>query len=235
MTPHPAAPLKTVVALVEIYTLEGATACSPFIALLHRLGAKTTRTWTDRVTHVVFKDGSPTTLQRVRLHNKDVDESGAGSHIHCVNSRWVTDCDAEGKRMEESDEAYAVDLAEVPRGGGRRRKSMEPATLVNVGGNVVRERKGSLGRSSLGRSPMRFDSPAKAEEQNMMELTPELTATENKENEAEDAASPVTPAYLAAPDKLIQQTAPINRMRKLGSRAREAAKNRRLTFFNGAA
>jgi len=220
MTPHPAAPLRDVVALVEVFTLEGASASAPFIALLHRLGAKTTKAWSERVTHVIFKDGSPTTLQHVRLRNKEVDRA----QIHCVNSRWISDCDTQGKRMDESDEAYAVDIAEVPRGGKRRRKSMEPAALLNVNGNVVRDRKSSLGRASTGWSPAKKS-----------EITVEITpkADEGKENGEDSLSSPCTPAYLAAPDRLIQQTAPINRMRKLGAKAQERAVNRRLTFWHG--
>ncbi|KAK5724842.1 hypothetical protein LTR15_004891 [Elasticomyces elasticus] len=209
MTPHPAAPLRGVVAMVEVYTLEGASASSPFIALLRRLGAKTTKVWSDSVTHVIFKDGSPTTLQRVRLQNKNSD---AVTRVHCVNSRWISDCEAAGSLVDE--EIYAVDLAEVPRAGGRRRKSMEPCALINVGGNIVR-------RSSLGRS--------------QLEATPTADVSDKENIEEELSSSPATPAYLAAPDKLIQQTAPINRTRKLGSKTKSDAKLRRLTFFNGAA
>ncbi|KAK5701536.1 hypothetical protein LTR97_004351 [Elasticomyces elasticus] len=209
MTPHPAAPLRGVVAMVEVYTLEGASASSPFIALLRRLGAKTTKVWSDSVTHVIFKDGSPTTLQRVRLQNKNSD---AGTRVHCVNSRWISDCEAAGSQVDE--EIYAVDLAEVPRAGGRRRKSMEPCALINVGGNIVR-------RSSLGRS--------------QLEATPAADVSDKENIEEVLSSSPATPAYLAAPDKLIQQTAPINRTRKLGSKTKSDAKLRRLTFFNGAA
>lgn len=231
MTPHPAAPLKGVTALVEIFTLEGASASAPFVALLHRLGAKTTRSWSDRVTHVVFKDGSPTTLQRVRLHNKEVEGKGAGSQIHCVNSRWVTDCDAEGTRMDESDEAYAVDVAEVPRGGKRRRKSMEPSALMNLGGNIVRDRKSSFGRSSLGRSPLEFGSPAEQCEV-AGETTPKLAVVEKENSPEQD--SPATPAWIAAPDQLVQQTAPLNRVRKLNLQSKKGeTKNRRLTCWNG--
>ena len=239
MTPHPAAPLRGIIAMVEVYTLEGASASAPFVALLHRLGAKTTRAWSDKVTHVVFKDGSPTTLQRVRLHNKEVEANGKGSIIRCVNSRWVNDCDSEGTHKDESDEAYVVDIAEVPRGGKRRRKSMEPSALMNLGGNIVRDRKSSLGRasvgrvSSLGRSPLKFDSPAKQPKISMVE-TPKVDIAE-KENSEDGQSSPATPAWIAAPDKLVQQTAPMNRIRKLELQGGKEPKNRRLTFWNGGA
>ncbi|KAK3701677.1 hypothetical protein LTR37_015329 [Vermiconidia calcicola] len=234
MTPRPAAPLRGVVALVEVFTLEGASASQPFVALLNRLGAKTTKSWSDRLTHVIFKDGSPTTLQRVRVNNKEVEEKGTGAYIHCVNSRWINDCETEGTRMDESDEAYAVDVAEVPRGGKRRRKSMEPSALLNIGGNIVRGRKSSVGRhSSLGRSPLKFDSPAKKAEA-PVEVTPKADVVWDKENSG-DFSSPATPAWIAAPDQLLQQTAPMNRVRKLEFHGKHETKNRRLTFWQGGA
>ncbi|KAI7280934.1 hypothetical protein KC345_g4467 [Hortaea werneckii] len=242
MTPHPSAPLRSVVAMVEVFTLEGASASAPFVALLSRLGAKTTKVWSERITHVIFKDGSPTTLQRVRLHNKEVQERNSGNVIHCVNSRWVSDCDAEGRRVDEADEAYAVDIADVPRGGKRRRKSMEPTSLINVQGNVVRDRKrsfgrASMGRSSLGRSTMDYDSPEKRTPSNTAGVVGDSTPGYEKENTPEmddfedDVDEPATPAYLAAPDKLIQQTAPINRMKKLDLNPEGGRKNRRLSYF----
>lgn len=230
MTPHPAAPLRGVMALVEVFTLEGASASAPFVALLHRLGAKTTKVWSDRVTHVIFKDGSPTTLQRVRLHNKDVEKEGKTSRIHCVNSRWVSDCDAAGSRVDEADEEYAVDVAEMPRGGKRRRKSMEPSALVNLGGgNVVRDRKSSLRRSSLGRSSLSFSPVEKPD--TLVTTTPKAVDLEDKENSGDGLSSPATPAYLSKPEELVQQTAPINRVRKLGLKAQGRTEKRRLTYF----
>lgn len=144
MTPHPLQPLKSVTALVEVFTLDGSSASGPFIALLQGLGARTTKSWSDRVTHVIFKDGSPTTLQRVRLSNKDPN----GKKVFCVNSRWVTDCERNGTRMDEQADIYTVDLDEVPRGGRRRRKSMEPAALRNVDGNIVHSNTSSANSSA---------------------------------------------------------------------------------------
>jgi len=234
MTPHPAAPLRGVVALVEVFTLEGSSASAPFVALLHRLGAKTTKAWSDRVSHVIFKDGSPTTLQRVRLNNKAAAKKGSDSVIHCVNSRWITDCDNASTRMDEADEAYAVDVAEVPRGGKRRRKSMEPSALLNIGGNIVRDRKSSTSRvSSFGRSSllkMVTEAPAEpgAESTPMKDVS-----IAEKENSGEECSSPVTPAWIKEPSALVQQTAPMNRVRKLDLPGKDMAKHRRLTFWNG--
>jgi hypothetical protein len=198
--------------------------------LLQRLGAKTTKTWSERVTHVIFKDGSPTTLQRVRLNNKQVETSGKGFTIHCVNSRWVSDCDASGSRVDEDDDAYAVDVTEVPRGGSRRRKSMEPSALVNIGGNIVRDRK-SIGRQSIGRSTMKPD-PMEKKLENDIEFTPvaKWQSLPLDDDFEDDESELMTPDYLAAPDKLVQMTAPINRVRKLDLQ-KDASKNRRMTSF----
>lgn len=230
MTPHPGAPLRGVVALVEVFTLDGASASAPFISLLQRLGARTTKTWSERVTHVIFKDGSPTTLQRVRLNNKEVESTRKGFIIHCVNSRWVSDCDASGSRVDEDDDAYAVDVTDVPRGGNRRRKSMEPSALINIGGNIVRDRKSS-GRQSIGRSAMKLDSSEKKSE-NDVEFTPvaKWTGLQDDDDFEDDESEISTPDYLAAPDKLIQMTAPANRVRKLDLQ-KDASKNRRMTSF----
>lgn len=230
MTPHPGAPLRGVVALVEVFTLDGASASAPFISLLQRLGARTTKTWSEHVTHVIFKDGSPTTLQRVRLNNKEVESTRKGFIIHCVNSRWVSDCDASGSRVDEDDDAYAVDVTDVPRGGNRRRKSMEPSTLINIGGNIVRDRKSS-GRQSIGRSAMKLDSSEKKSE-NDVEFTPvaKWTGLQDEDDFEDDESEISTPDYLAAPDKLIQMTAPANRVRKLDLQ-KDASKNRRMTSF----
>ena len=243
MTPHPGAPLRGVVALVEVFTLDGASASAPFISLLQRLGARTTKSWSERVTHVIFKDGSPTTLQRVRLNNKEVEKSGNGFVIHCVNSRWVSDCDASGARVDEADDAYAVDVTDVPRGGHRRRKSMEPSALINLGGNVVRDRKSSvsrpsMGRASLGRSSMKLPSSAEKdhdekEDESYPPFTPvaKFTGVEDDFDFEEEQSELSTPDYLAAPDKLVQMTAPANRVRKLDLK-KDGGKNRRLTSWN---
>lgn len=231
LTPHPGAPLKGVNAYVDIFLNDGSSANSTYIAVLHSLGAKTTKTFNDRVTHVVFKEGSPATMQRLRLHNKQVMDSGKGKPIFCVNGRWVNDSNSEGARMDEDDEAYAVDVDDQ-RASKRRRKSMEPTSLLNIGGNVVRDtsRKSSLGRSSLGRA-LKADSPSV--ESPSMSMSNDNAEKENSVDSSFGDESPATPAYLAAPDSLVQQTAPMNRVKKLDFDAQEQAKNRRLTFWDG--
>ncbi|KAI5370399.1 Putative BRCT domain-containing protein [Septoria linicola] len=227
MTPHPAAPLRGVVALVDVYTHDGACASQSFAILLKRLGAKTTKTFNENVTHLVFKEGAPKLLQALVLHNKQIATGGNGKGIFCVNSRWVNDCDARGRRMPELDEGYAVELDDYQRTAKRRRKSMEPMALLKTnGGSVVRDRKSSAGRVSIGRMSTKegmFESP---EESGYLDI-------ENKENEDDGGCSePATPAYLKAPDSLIQQTVPAKRAQKLDLGAK-ADKQRRLTFADG--
>jgi hypothetical protein len=225
MTPHPSAPLRGVFALVEVFTNEGASASSSFVALLQRLGAKATKTWNSKITHVVFKDGSPNTLQRLRLHNKEVIELGTGLEVLCVNSRWVSDCDADGTHLDELDESYAVDADEVLRGGKRRRKSMEPSALTVIGGNIVRNRKSS--------STLRKCSTPEPESASFFDPT---TPSANQVDDENEPWSPSTPAYLAEPTSLVQQTAPANRVRKLDMKGTdEIGRSRRLTFWNGGA
>ena len=256
MTPHPSQPLRSVTALVEVFTLDGSSASSPFIALLQRLGARTTKVWSERVTHVVYKDGSPATLQKVRLANKDTTEGA--KEIFCVNSRWVTDCDREGSLMDERSEEYAVDVDDAgtkskAAGRLRRRKSMEPASLRNIDGNVVstdgagsvvKPRRGSISRKSLARVSLASTfwgtpgmSPIKGG------LTP-FRSRDDVENEedgnesfwdggaSDDVGTPVLSEYMNRQQELemLQRTAPVNRMKKL--RLRDASDGRRLTFVN---
>ncbi|KAG9697001.1 hypothetical protein KCU95_g3868, partial [Aureobasidium melanogenum] len=254
MTPHPLQPLKSVTALVEVFTLDGSSASGPFIALLQGLGARTTKTWSDRVTHVIFKDGSPTTLQRVRLNNKDPN----GKKIFCVNSRWVTDCERSGTRIDEQADIYTVDLDEIPRGGRRRRKSMEPAALRNVDGNIVNSNTSSanssanrksvgsrqsinlalanksLARVSLASSFWGDDSPVKK--------TPGRKQARDSWDDDEEMADaffdeptakfevPTSLGMKGAGLEAGQMTAPVDRVKKLRIRDGD---NRRLTFMGG--
>ena len=45
-----------------------------------------------------------------------------------------TSCERENAWLDEAQ--YAVDTSLIPRGGSRRRKSMEPRALINMGGSV---------------------------------------------------------------------------------------------------
>lgn len=248
MTPHPLQPLKSVTALVEVFTLDGSSASGPFIALLQGLGARTTKTWSDRVTHVIFKDGSPSTLQKVRLTNKE-----GNKKIFCVNSRWVTDCERSGTRIDEQADIYAVDLDEVPRGGRRRNKSMEPAALRNVDGNVIASggshgsggsngSRKSIGRQSIGRNKSLARASLASSfwgEDSPVKKTPGgARKSWDDDEEMADAFFDEPTAKFDVPVLGLaagglekgQMTMPVNRVKKMDLRGED---NRRLTFMIG--
>lgn len=102
------------------------------------------------ITHVVFKDGGVRTLEKVRQ---------AGGLVKCVGVGWVLElvrpcshpsnkpihptntnertksCERENKWLDES--PYTVDSTIIPRGGAKRRKSMQPRALSNVNGTLT--------------------------------------------------------------------------------------------------
>ncbi|KIW98919.1 uncharacterized protein Z519_00582 [Cladophialophora bantiana CBS 173.52] len=147
-------PLKTVgngvlygaIVHTDIHTSEGMDASAFYIDLLASMGARVVKEWRWNprasvasssqepagseapvsnigITHVVYKDGGKRTLEKVR---------SAKGQVLCVGVGWVLDCMREAKWLDES--AYAVDASIMPRGGSRRRKSMEPRLLVNDNG-----------------------------------------------------------------------------------------------------
>ncbi|KAG9785254.1 hypothetical protein ABEF93_006977 [Exophiala dermatitidis] len=153
------APLKTVgnilngaVVHYDIHTTEGQDASGVFVELLTAMGARCVKEWkwnpratagvrarasmpalgsatghysgllsNPGVTHVVYKDGGKRTLEKVR---------SANGSVLCVGVGWVLDCYREGKWLDEA--AYAVDSSVLPRGGSRRRRSMEPRMLQQL-------------------------------------------------------------------------------------------------------
>ena len=127
--------LRGSVVFVDVYTSEGADASAIFIELLTQMGAHCVQTWSwdpsgaskPGITHVVFKDGSKRTLEKVR------DSNGV---VQCVGVSWVLDCERENEWLEEA--PYQIDTVAMPRGGGSRRKTMEPQSLANMNGLVVK-------------------------------------------------------------------------------------------------
>ncbi|KAL2061198.1 hypothetical protein VTL71DRAFT_7471 [Oculimacula yallundae] len=128
--------LKGAVVFVDVHTSEGSDASALFTELLTQMGARCVKTWawngssedTSKIgiTHVVFKDGGKRTLERVKETN---------GVVACVGVGWVLDCERENKWLDES--VYSVDTGMVPRGGHRRRKSMEPRALAKMNGELV--------------------------------------------------------------------------------------------------
>ncbi|KAJ3949237.1 uncharacterized protein N0V96_000352 [Colletotrichum fioriniae] len=131
--------LRGAVVFVDVHTTEGADASGIFVELLGQMGARCVKTWNWNpsatgnsdaskigITHVVFKDGGKRTMEKVRESN---------GVVQCVGVSWVLDCERENEWLEEA--PYYIDTSMVPRGGARRRKSMEPTALANQNGMLV--------------------------------------------------------------------------------------------------
>ncbi|KAI2641129.1 hypothetical protein GGS21DRAFT_357908 [Xylaria nigripes] len=132
--------LRGAIVYVDVHTSEGADAGRIFVDLLIQMGARCVKAWPwnpaysdgepDRaqvgITHVVFKDGSKRTLEKV------VQSNGL---VQCVGVSWVLDCERENEWLNEIE--YCVDTTVIPRGGHNRRKSMEPKAIANVNGTLV--------------------------------------------------------------------------------------------------
>lgn len=170
--------LSGAVVFVDVHTSEGADASGIFIDLLTQMGARCVKQWSWNprasvlspepntpngsvggsgkvgITHVIYKDGGKRTLEKVR------DAKGV---VKCVGVGWVLDCEARGEWVDEA--PYSVDTSIFPRGGSRRRKSMEPRALVNQNGSLFQshvQRKSLGGLSWGGRRSISADlTPAK--------------------------------------------------------------------------
>ncbi|GKT41687.1 uncharacterized protein ColSpa_01868 [Colletotrichum spaethianum] len=105
--------LRGAVVFVDVHTTEGADASNSDAA---KIG----------ITHVVYKDGGKRTMEKVRESN---------GVVQCVGVSWVLDCERENEWLDEA--PYYIDTSLVPRGGARRRKSMEPKSLANQNGMLV--------------------------------------------------------------------------------------------------
>ncbi|KAL8676238.1 MAG: hypothetical protein Q9186_007224 [Xanthomendoza sp. 1 TL-2023] len=226
--------LKGAVVHVDVHTTEGADASGIFVDLLTQMGARCVKQWhwnpqaaeaslqpavspeADTpaskvgITHVVYKDGGKRTLEKVR------EAKGA---VSCVGVGWVLDCEREDKWLDEAN--YAVDTSIIPRGGSRRRKSMEPRALANLNGNLVPAETPITTPTTQEMSPtkefLNFDTPIHRRE--TFELQQQAPSTPIAEGgQTDDSAvgyegsdsplSPTTPYYLSKGATLVQQTCP---------------------------
>ncbi|KAI4175984.1 MAG: hypothetical protein LQ343_001266 [Gyalolechia ehrenbergii] len=234
--------LKGAIVHVDVHTSEGADASGIFVDLLIQMGARCVKQWhwnpqgsqlggpADSpiqssspvlgalsskigITHVVYKDGGKRTLEKVR------EAKGA---VLCVGVGWVLDCEREDKWLDET--GYFVDTSIVPRGGSRRRKSMEPRALANFNGNLVPAETPAK-EASVDVSPTKefltFDTPTSRRE--TFEFQVQAPATPNAEvtpqgelgNDFDSPLSPTTPYYLSKGAKLVQQTCPPKQSQEL--------------------
>ncbi|KAL4922553.1 hypothetical protein BDW62DRAFT_54947 [Aspergillus aurantiobrunneus] len=222
--------LNGAVVYVDVHTTEGEDASGIFIELLQQMGAKCMRNWSWNprmslspeedapslnskvgITHVVFKDGGVRTLEKVRQ---------AGGLVKCVGVGWVLDCERENKWVDE--EPYAVDSSIIPRGGAKRRKSMEPRALSNVNGTLIKTDMG--GPSTIRRSSAAFGNRTpRSRDDHTPDYEPDHKYWQTPRTPGAAALgfnfdsigmSPATPFYLSQRTKLVQQTCPPKQTRQ---------------------
>ncbi|KAL8920874.1 MAG: hypothetical protein Q9208_006046 [Pyrenodesmia sp. 3 TL-2023] len=235
--------LKGAVVYVDVHTTEGADASGIFVDLLTQMGARCVKQWHWNpqcslsstagnspkqdpfeepstpggkigITHVVYKDGGKRTLEKVR------EAKGA---VFCVGVGWVLDCEREDKWLDEG--TYAVDTSIVPRGGSRRRKSMEPRALANLNGSLVPAEtpiKAPPANISPTKEFLTFDTPTARREtfEFQVEEAPTTPVAEipfigEGADEFDSPLSPTTPYYLSKGAKLVQQTCPPKQTQEL--------------------
>ncbi|KAF4153451.1 hypothetical protein CNMCM6069_000722 [Aspergillus lentulus] len=238
------------VVYVDVHTTEGEDASGIFIELLQQMGARCVKSWgwnprasmssadmTSRrdskvgITHVVFKDGGVRTLEKVRQ---------AAGLVKCVGVGWVLDCERENKWLDETH--YAVDSSIIPRGGAKRRKSMEPRALSNVNGTLIKTDNSASASASGRRSGadfstmdefMRQTPPLSHGESSTPESNRKYTVTHTEADQQycqtpktpgtfgydfsrmdNIGMSPATPFYLSQKSRLVQQTCPPKQTRQ---------------------
>ncbi|KAI9363261.1 hypothetical protein BD770DRAFT_215258 [Pilaira anomala] len=82
------------------------------------MGAKTRRAFSDSITHLIFKNGSPSTLKKAMAKN-----------VFIVSLLWISSCKRKGERVPEKE--FMIDKSQglVVTTGKKRRKSMEPSKV----------------------------------------------------------------------------------------------------------
>lgn len=129
-------------------------------------------------------------------------------------------CERDGKWLDEID--YAVDTSLIPRGGHRRRKSMEPRMLANMNGNLIpvdTPPKAAPAEISPTKEFLTFSSPASRRESFMVQpqapTTPVANSPAAEDGDESTWGSPTTPYYLSKGAQLVQQTCPPKQMQQL--------------------
>ena len=130
---------------------------------------------------------------------------------------FIPSCERENRWLKESE--YAVDTSNVPRGGHRRRKSMEPRILANINGSVIPSEtpvKVSFELSptkeflNLSSPASRRESMAASSPAPQTPMPPEYNY-EGYDDGTSSWGSPTTPYYLSKGTELVQQTCPPKR------------------------
>ncbi|KKZ66388.1 hypothetical protein EMCG_07892 [[Emmonsia] crescens] len=205
--------LQGAVVFADVHTAEGADASGIFVELLTQMGARCVKSWSWNpraslspvdgvdpkegkvgITHVVFKDGGVRTLEKVREAN---------GLVKCVGVGWVLDCERKSKWLDEIN--YGVDVSLVPRGGQKRRKSMEPRALSNMNGSIIKldssTSSNSGRRSGTDRETfqelMRLSPTPPSSRRESMEWEMEPPASESQQQQQQPFAIQSTPTNLS--------------------------------------
>ncbi|KAI9369798.1 hypothetical protein BJX61DRAFT_545225 [Aspergillus egyptiacus] len=236
--------LRGAIVYVDVHTTEGEDASGIFIEVLTQMGARCIKNWSWNprlsvppdempsstesrvgITHVVFKDGGVRTLEKVRQ---------ARGVVKCVGVGWVLDCERQNKWLDEA--PYAVDSSIIPRGGAKRRKSMEPRALSNINGTLIKtdantpNRRPSAPARNIVRSttPLSGDDRSTSTPEDTREYEPSHTEVDQRYwqtprtpsaaalglNLDSIGMSPATPFYLSQRSRLVQQTCPPKQTRQ---------------------
>ncbi|WWC66931.1 uncharacterized protein I206_100838 [Kwoniella pini CBS 10737] len=126
--------LKGVRAFVDVKTSDGEDSSRIFIDILKGLGARVFVKPSEKLTHIIFKSGKPSTLTWYRklLENRkndnEVNEEDKNlNKCLIVGIKWVMECKKSGKRLDEI--PYLIDISQEDV-FQKRRKSMEPKSLA---------------------------------------------------------------------------------------------------------
>ncbi|KAL0093747.1 hypothetical protein F4703DRAFT_1831295 [Phycomyces blakesleeanus] len=117
-TPNDHTILSGVIAYVDARTDDGDDVTESMERRVENLGAKTRKTFSDSITHLIFKNGSTNILRKARARN-----------IFIVNLAWITRCRQNQCRMPEKDFPVEGINNILLTGGVKRRKSMEPGRV----------------------------------------------------------------------------------------------------------
>ncbi|ROT43640.1 hypothetical protein SODALDRAFT_327846 [Sodiomyces alkalinus F11] len=197
--------LSGAVVFVDVHTSEGADASCIFVDLLNQMGARCVKNWawnpdgtggSDKVgiTHVVYKDGGKRTLEKIR------ETRGL---VQCVGVSWVLDCERENKWLDE--QPYYIDTSLTPRGGARRRKTMEPRALEKMNGMLA---SGSPTKGRRRHTQTAPNTPMNRRDSTEWMHTPSDRAEEGDDDDDDHWQALLTPVPVTpAPDALARYAA----------------------------
>lgn len=123
--------LRNVVAYIDVKTSEGDEAGGVFVDILRSLGARILTRPTDRVTHIVFKNGKAATLHRYRAYEEN-------ARPHLVGVGWIVRCKENNEWAEEKPflinpdtvDGVLLSTTNALASKANRRQSLEPRMLL---------------------------------------------------------------------------------------------------------